>query len=157
MSKWLNLVDRTAILKHYEINVAEGHLREGTTILIAGEAKTEGQRIISATVGADVAQRICPVTAFLAKGLIAELGHPHLTAKPQVSQAIAHLIVKLSKMYVDSVLAGFSVTATIEGDHYEVLPKTASIEASHNTTIPHRLSPHAHDRSNSHFFRTSQN
>ncbi len=145
MSKILDPQDGNALLKHYEINVSEGHLRAGTAIRIAGESRGD-TRVITATIGDHRSERICPVTDFLAEGLIAELGDSHLSSKPQLARAVAHLVVKLSKMYVESVLISFSVTAKIEGDHYEVLPKTIAIEASHNTTIPHRLSPHAHDR-----------
>lgn len=156
MSKLLEHVDRVALLKHYEIDVSERHLREGTAILISGGSTPGAGRTITATIGDRRAQRMCPLTEFLAEGLVAELGDSHLTARPQLSRAIMHLLVKLSRMQIESTLVSFSLQATIEGDHYEVLPKNIVIDATSNTTIPHRLSPHAHDRGNLHSSRPTR-
>jgi hypothetical protein len=153
MARLLTPDEGVALLKHYEVDVAEGHLREGTSIVLTGGSTPDAERVITATIGDHHAQRLCPVTDFLAAGLIDELGDSHLKAKPQLSRAIAHLVVKLSRMQVESVLVAFSLQATIEGDHYEVVPKSVVIEASAGTTIPHRLSPHAHDRGNLHSAR----
>ncbi len=146
MGRALDHDDGIALLKHYEIDVAQGHSRAGTSIVIRGRSTEGADRVITATVGTHSAQRLCPVTDFLAEGMVGELADPHLKNSPQLGRAIAHLIVKLSRMYIDSVLVTFSLTALLEGDRYEVLPKSLVIEASHNTTIPHRLEPHAHDR-----------
>jgi hypothetical protein len=156
MPKQLDERDSVAILKHYEIDVAEGHVRVGTAMAVSG-GSSNGNQVITATIGDHSAQRICPVTDFLAEGLIDELGDSHLKSRPQLGRALAHLIVKLSRMQVESVLVAFSLSVLIEGDHYEVQPKTVAIEASHNTTIPHQLAPHAHDdRGNLHSERPSR-
>jgi hypothetical protein len=154
MARQLDQAESVSILKHYEIDVAEGHSRAGTTMLISGGPTPNTEHAISATIGAHSAHRISPVTDFLAEGLIDELGDSHLKGRP-LGRALAHLIVKLSRMQVESVLVAFSLSVLIEGDHYEVLPKSIAIEASHNTTIPHRLTPHAHDRGNLHSARPS--
>ena len=154
MARQLDQAESVSILKHYEIDVAEGHSRAGTTMLISGGPTPGAEHAITATTGAHSAHRISPVTDFLAEGLIDELGDSHLKGRP-LGRALAHLIVKLSRMQVESVLVAFSLSVLIEGDHYEVLPKSIAIEASHNTTIPHRLTPHAHDRGNLHSARPS--
>ena len=154
MAKQLDQRESVAILKHYEIDVAEGHSRTGTLMVVSGGPTSVAEHVITATIGVHSAHRICPVTDFLAEGLIDELGDTHLKNRPQLGRALAHLIVKLSRMQVESVLVAFSLSVLIEGDHYEVQPKTIAIEASHNTTIPHRLTPHAHDRGNLHSARS---
>jgi len=146
MAKRLDQDDSVALLEHYQVDVASGHAREGTAIVISGAASSGEEFAITATIGDRSALRVCPVTEFLAEGLVRELGNSHLNGRPQLSRGIAGLIVRLSRMQLESTLASFSLTATIEGDHYEVLPKTVVIDASDKTKIPHRLTPHAHDR-----------
>ena len=53
-------------------------------------------------------------------------------------------------MQLESALDAFTLTALLEGDHYEVLPDGIAIDGSHKTQIPHRLAPHAHDRTAPH-------
>ncbi len=144
MAKTLDYADSVALLKHYAIDVFSGHERPGTPIVFTGESTPEPA--IAATIGDHTARRIVPITAFLAEGMVAELKDPHLRAESQAGRAIVHLIEKISKMHVESHLVTFTLHALLEGDHYEVVPKPSTIEASDKTTIPHRLSPHAHDR-----------
>ena len=150
MARKLDQDESIALLKHYEIDVAEGHSRPGMSLLISGGSVQDGEQMITATIGAHSAHRLCPVTDFLAEGLVEELADPRLKARPQLGRAIAHLIVKLSRAQVESVLVSFSLTASVEGDHYEILPKSVAIEASHATKIPHRLAPDAHDQGSLH-------
>jgi hypothetical protein len=146
MARPLDHEETLALLKHYDIDVHEGHRQAGMEIVVAGESKRDSEPAITVTVGAHTARRICPVTEFLAEGLVAELKEPHLKAASQAGRTIAHLIVKASRMQVESELVSFTLTALLEGDHYEVAPKSIAIEGSHTTKIPHRLEPHAHDR-----------
>jgi F0F1-type ATP synthase epsilon subunit len=44
MSKLLEHEDCVALLKHYEIDVSEGHRREGAAILISGGSTVEAER-----------------------------------------------------------------------------------------------------------------
>ncbi len=145
MSNVLGLADRTALLKSYAIDVAEGHLRAGMPILFLGISEPGGQRSMRITIGTRSTERLCPISYFVAEGMIAELADSRLHTKPQLGHAIAHLGVKVARMYVESGLVACSITATIEGDGYEVLPKLASIEAASSTTISQRLSVLAHD------------
>jgi hypothetical protein len=146
MAKRLDHDASIALLKRYEIDVFEGHRLTGQSIVFAGEAKSDAEPSITATIGSHSARRICPVTPFLAEGLVAELKEPRLKADSQAGRTIAHLIVKLSRMHLESSLDAFTITALLEGDHYEVLPDGIAIDASHKTEIPRRLGAHAHDR-----------
>jgi hypothetical protein len=146
MTKYLELDDAVAILKHYEVDVAEGHVRKGISIAVSGAPTPAAEAAITVTIGDHRANRIVPVTDFLAEGLVGELAEPLLKPGSQLARTIAHLIVKLSRMYVESHLAAFSLTALLEGDHYEIVPKSIELQGTHATTIPHRLDPHAHDR-----------
>jgi hypothetical protein len=146
MTNYLGVDDAVAILKHYAIDVAEGHLRKGTSVVVTGGSTAEAEAAITVSLGEHRAQRLVPVTDFLAWGMVGELAEPLLKPETQLGRAIANLIVKLSHMYVDSHLAAFSLTVLIEGDHYEIVPKTVELTPTHETTIPHRLDPHAHDR-----------
>jgi hypothetical protein len=150
MAKHLDHDDSVALLKHYEIDVAEGHAPNGESIVITGGARRDAEAAITATIGTHSAHRIAPVTEFLAEGLVGELSDPHLKAGKHLGRAIAHLIVKCSNMYVESALLSFSLTVRVEGDHYEVIPKTITIEAPNTIKIPHRLAPHDHDRKDLH-------
>jgi hypothetical protein len=144
MAKTLDYDDSVALLKHYAIDVFSGHERPGTPIVFTGESAPEPA--ITATIGDHSARRIVPITAFLAEGMVGELKDPHLKADSQAGRAIVHLIEKMSKMHVESHLIAFTLRVLLEGDHYEVVPKPSTIEASDKTKIPRRLSPHAHDR-----------
>jgi len=146
MARPLDREESVAVLKRYEIDIFEGHRQTGQPIVFTGDAKRDTEPTITATIGAHSARRICPVTDFLAEGLVGELKEPRLKPDSQAGRTIAHLIVKLSRMHVESSLVAFSLTALLEGDHYEVQADSISIEASSTTTIPHRLTPHAHDR-----------
>lgn len=146
MAKHLNHDDGVALLKHYEIEIAEGHAPNGEAIVIHGGPTLDAEAAITATIDAHSAHRLCPVTEFLAEGLVGELDDPHLKAGKHLGRAIAHLIVKLSRMHVESGLFSFSLTVLVEGDHYEIMPKTISIKARDTIKIPHRLGPHDHDR-----------
>lgn len=146
MAKRLDREESIALLKHYEIDVFEGHRHTGQSIVITGEAKRDSEPSITVAIGSHSARRLCPVTEFLAEGLVAELKEPRLKPDSQAGRTIAHLIVKLSHMHLDASLESFTLTALLEGDHYEVLPDGIAIDGSHKTEIPHRLGPHAHDR-----------
>jgi hypothetical protein len=150
MAKHLDHDDSVALLKHFDVDIAEGHAPNGESIVIHGGPTGDAEAAITATIGTHSAHRICPVTEFLAEGLVGELSDPHLKAGKQLGRAIAHLIVKFSRMYVESALVSFSLTVLVEGDHYEVLPKTIAIEAPDTIKIPHRLGPHDHDRKDLH-------
>jgi hypothetical protein len=147
MTKFLDVDDAIAVLKHYAIDVAEGHLRKGTSIVVTGGPTAEGAVTISAAIGDHGAHRLVPLTDFLAWGLVGELAEPLLKPETQLGRAVANLLVKLSRVLVESHLAWFSLTVLVEGDHYEILPKTLELAPTHETKIPHRLAPHAHDRS----------
>jgi hypothetical protein len=150
MAKRLGHNDSIALLKHYEVDIAEGHVPNGESIVITGGATRDAEAAITATAGTRSAHRLCPVTDFLAEGLVGELADPHLKAGKLLGRAMAHLIVKLSRMHVESALVTFSVTVLVEGDHYEVMPKSIDIEAPDTIKIPHRLGPHDHDRKDLH-------
>jgi hypothetical protein len=144
MAKHLDRDDSVALLKHYEIEIAEGHVPNGESMVIRGSPTADADAAITATIGTHSGHRLCPVTEFLAEGLIGELADPRLKAGKQLGRAIAHLIVKLSRMHVGSGLVSFSLTVLVEGDHYEVMPKTIAIEAPSTMKIPRRLGPHDH-------------
>jgi hypothetical protein len=150
MAKHLDHDDSVALLKHYEVEIAEGHAPNGESIVIHGGPTPAAEAAITATIGTHSAHRLCPVTDFLAEGLVGELADPHLKAGKHLGRAIARLIVKLSRMHVDAALVSFSLTVLVEGDHYEVMPKTIKIEAPDTIKIPHRLGPHDHDRKDLH-------
>ena len=138
--------DRVALLKNYQVAIAEGHSHKGAPIRIFGGPTPEADRTITVKSGAHSARRICPITDFVAAGMVLELDEPQLNNHAQLGRAIAHVIVKLSSMYVEHELVAFDLQAVLEGDRYEVLPTSLAIEASHKTHIPHRLEPHAHDK-----------
>jgi hypothetical protein len=144
MAKHLDHADSVALLKHYGIEIVEGHAPNGESIVIHGGPTVDAEAAITATIGARSAHRLCPVTEFLAEGLVGELADPHLKPGKHLGQAIAHLIVKLSRMHAGSGLASFSLTVLVEGDHYEVMSKTIAIVAPNTIKIPHRLGPHDH-------------
>ena len=150
MAKRLDRDDSAALLKHYGIDVSGEFRPHGIAIACTGEAAPSGKASITVSIGKHRAHRICPVTDFLAHGMVGELQEAQLTLESQAGRAMAHLIVNLSRLQVESSLIGFSLTAIFEGDHYEVLTNSVTIEASDQTEIPQRLSPHAHDAGTPH-------
>jgi hypothetical protein len=150
MTNYLSADDAVAILKHYAIDVAEGHLRKGVSVVVTGGPTADAAAAITVSVGEHRANRLVPVTDFLAWGLVGELAEPLLKPESQLGRAVANLIVKLSHMYIDSHLASFALTVLIEGDHYEIVPKSLEFAPTHETRIPHRLDPHAHDKGSTH-------
>jgi hypothetical protein len=144
MAKTLDYDDSVALLKHYAIDVKQGHESHGIPVVFTGESTPEAA--ITATIGDRSSRRIVPISAFLAEGMVAELKDPHLKPDSQTGRAIIHLIEKISKMHAESQLVSFTLHVLLEGDHYEVVAKPSTISAPDKLKVPHRLTPHAHDK-----------
>ena len=129
MTTYLDTADAVAILKHYGIDVGEGHLRKGTSIVMTGGMTAEGEVSIGAVLGDHRAHRLVPVTDFLAWGLVGELAEPLLKPETKLGKAIANLIVKLSRMFVESHLAYFTLTGAARGRPLRSAAKNARVRA----------------------------
>ncbi|MBV8150994.1 MAG: hypothetical protein JOY59_05505 [Candidatus Eremiobacteraeota bacterium] len=133
-----------ALLRRFDVRVSEDREQTGTVAAIAGIETDDQGRVIALSSGGHFARRPLPLDEAEAESMLDAFSSPHAIGRDIKSRrTIAHLLLKLARLYAESGIERFGVMLHVRDDSYAV--NDATIWAAHAVRVAPRLAAHAHD------------
>ena len=124
--------------------LAQVDVESGTDVIVSGEER-KGEKIVRFVSGTHDVERVCPLSEDAAESMLAEFhASKGLGSGEKLMRTLAHMLVKVAAMYVESEIDDFVLHVRVHDNGYKVLD--AKMMTERMPKITKRLGRHAHDR-----------